>query len=63
MPETLERITLCSSDTPKYTSEPHIAAHKSASNASASVSENVDSRRIFLAMCSIPPPIRFGVLR
>ncbi len=31
MPETLERITLGSSDTPKYTSEPHIATYEFAS--------------------------------
>ncbi len=55
MPEALERTTLGSPDTPKYTSEPHIAAYEFAFNASTFVSENVDSRRIFLAMCNIQP--------
>ncbi len=55
MPETLERIALGSSDTPKYTSEPYIATYEFASNASTFVSETVDSCRIFHAMCSIQP--------
>ena len=55
MPEALERITRGSPDTPKHTSEPHVAAYEFASNASTSVSENVDGRRIFLALCRMQP--------
>ncbi len=55
MPEALERITLGSPDTPKYTSEPHIAAYEFAFNASTFVSENVDGCRIFRAVGGRPP--------
>ncbi len=55
MPEALERITLGSPGTPKYTSEPDIAAYEFASNASTFLAENVDGRRIFLAVCGRQP--------
>ena len=53
MPEAIERITLGSTQTTTYASEPHIAAHVFPSNASTLVSENVDSYSIFLATCSM----------
>ena len=55
MPEAIERITLGSTQTTTYASEPHIAAHVFPSNASTLGSENVDGYSIFLATCSMQP--------